>query len=70
MKVIQFRDYQRKKLESELSSIRQPLYSSHLDVPKKDDDDFGLRMQRIRESLWRINERMHELRESAMDYTR
>lgn len=80
MKVLDLSSYRQNKNLAANTFSRQPLYSNHLDAPKKEvpelklrrdnEDDFGLRMQRIRESLWRINQLMHELRESSTEYTR
>jgi len=48
----------------------RPLYSSHLEPNRSDvTDDFGERMRRIRASLEKINQLMHELKKNSKDYT-
>lgn len=71
MKVLDLSSYRQNKNLAANTSSRQPLYSSHLDSPppKKEDEDFGLRMQRIRESLEHINQLMFELKRNTKDYT-
>lgn len=63
-------DIRSRKKQSPAKDGRTPLYSSHLE-PKRpsEEEDFGERMKRIRASLEKINQLMHELKKNSTDYT-
>jgi len=67
MKVIDFQKYRdNKKIQQYLSEAREPLYKSHNKEQKtENNEDFGHRLQRIRNSLEKINRLMHELKQMS-----
>lgn len=58
----------KKKSNKEVGPSKQP-YSSYLEPTRDQTEDFGSRMERIRASLERINQIMHELKKNSTDYT-
>lgn len=80
-KVLDLGSFRKKKeTKDEFARGREPLFSSHLETPpsrqagkrdaKKQDADFGDRLNRIRSSLEKINRLMGELKKmSAMSTT-
>ena len=74
--VVDFSAYRKKKeAEQEISRGRLPLHVSHLDGKVKGSphfkspqaDDFGDRMQRIKQSLEKINQLMAELKRNSRE---
>lgn len=66
---------QKKDVEKELSQGRTPLYVSHLNseitgsskASHQEKEDFGVRLQRIKSSLERINFLMSELKKKTKE---
>lgn len=74
--IIDIKTYKRnKKLDKELTRNRKPLYISYLDgqikgsphFTKQDDLDFLDRMNRIKDSLERINKLMSDLKNKTKE---
>ena len=73
-KVVDFNAFRRQKeSEKEISRGRLPLHVSHLDgkitgsphLKKKESEEFGARMERIKSSLERINQLMSDLKKTS-----
>lgn len=58
---------QKKKMDEELARGRTPLYSTYLPEKPASEEDFGARMQRIRESLEKINKLMSDLKKNSQE---